>query len=66
MSLINVVILTDIRCICAQFTDILRDRGVAYHNFLKAQNDDAQKLLDLLQDVIMFLTSNITPQVTPY
>jgi hypothetical protein len=40
----------DIRCVCAQFVDILRN-PMAYQQFLKAQNNDAQKLLDLLQDV---------------
>jgi predicted Zn-dependent peptidase len=50
MSLINVVIHTDIRCICAQFADILLDPAT-YQEFLKARNDDAQKLLDVLQDV---------------
>lgn len=50
-SLINVVIHTDIRCICAQFAVILRD-PIAYQDFLKAQNEHAQKLLDVLQDVL--------------
>ncbi|KAK6996948.1 kinase-like domain-containing protein, partial [Favolaschia claudopus] len=50
MSLINVVIHTDIRCVCAQLANILRDK-IAYNDFLASQDDTAQKLLDLLQDV---------------
>ncbi|KAJ6573538.1 kinase-like domain-containing protein, partial [Mycena vulgaris] len=49
--LVNVAIHTDIRCICAQFADIFRD-PTAYREFLKARDDHAQKLLDLLQDVL--------------
>ncbi|KAF7357977.1 hypothetical protein MVEN_00844500 [Mycena venus] len=64
MSLINVVIHTDIRCICAQFADILGDRA-AYQDFLKAQKDDAQKLLDLLQDLLDYplLDSRVRPVI---
>lgn len=41
---------TDLHCICAQVADILAD-PIARQDFLKAQNDQAQQLLDLLQDV---------------
>ncbi|KAJ7765080.1 hypothetical protein DFH07DRAFT_811344 [Mycena maculata] len=63
-SLINVVIHTDIRCICAQISDILLDR-IAYREFLKAQNDNAQKLLDLLQDLLDYplLDARIRPVI---
>jgi hypothetical protein len=48
--LVNVIIHADIRCICAQIDGLLRD-PVAYQDFSKARDDDAQQLLDLLQDV---------------
>ncbi|KAF8166355.1 hypothetical protein K438DRAFT_1857495 [Mycena galopus ATCC 62051] len=64
MSLINVVIHTDIRCICAQFAGILSD-PVTYKDFLKTRNDDAQKLLDLLQDLLDYplLDSRVRPVI---
>ncbi|KAJ6594696.1 kinase-like domain-containing protein [Mycena capillaripes] len=64
MSLINVLIHTDIRCICAQFADILCDFA-AYEDFLKAESDDAQKLLDLLQDLLDYplLDGRIRPVI---
>jgi hypothetical protein len=49
-SLANVIIHADIRCICAQIAGLLRD-PVAYQDVLNARDDDAQQLLDLLQDV---------------
>ncbi|KAJ7140920.1 kinase-like domain-containing protein [Mycena epipterygia] len=63
-SLINVVIHTDIRCICAQFAVILRD-PIAYQDFLKAQNEHAQKLLDVLQDLLDYplLDAGIRPVI---
>lgn len=45
---------TDLHCICAQVADILAD-PIARQDFLKAQDDQAQQLLDLLQDVSMFI-----------
>jgi hypothetical protein len=48
--LVNVIIHADIRCICVQIDGLLRD-PVAYQDFSKARDDDAQQLLDLLQDV---------------
>ncbi|KAJ7121957.1 hypothetical protein C8R43DRAFT_48929 [Mycena crocata] len=63
-SIINVVIHTDIRCVCAQIADVLRDPG-AYRDFLKTENDDAQKLLDLLQDLLDYplLDARIRPVI---
>ncbi|KAJ7815822.1 hypothetical protein B0H13DRAFT_1663842 [Mycena leptocephala] len=49
--LVNVIIHADIRCICAQIDGLLRD-PVAHQDFLKARDDDAQQLLDLLQDLL--------------
>ncbi|KAJ6456478.1 kinase-like domain-containing protein [Mycena sanguinolenta] len=51
MSFINVAIHTDIRCICAQFIAILHD-PVAHCDFLNTRDQDAQTLLDLLQDLL--------------
>ncbi|KAJ6592919.1 hypothetical protein B0H19DRAFT_11043 [Mycena capillaripes] len=48
-SLIDDMMQTDLHCICAQVADILAD-PIARQDFLKAQNDQAQQLLDLLQD----------------
>jgi hypothetical protein len=45
---------TDLHCICAQVADILAD-PIARQDFLKARNDQAQQLLDLFQDVRMFI-----------
>ncbi|KAJ7057704.1 kinase-like domain-containing protein [Mycena amicta] len=50
-SLINVLIHTDILCVCAQMTDILKD-PVSYEDFLNTSGEDAQKLLDLIQDLL--------------
>ncbi|KAJ7636516.1 hypothetical protein FB45DRAFT_906753 [Roridomyces roridus] len=62
--LINVVIHTDIQCICAQIAVILRDRS-AYKDFVKARDDDAQKLLDLFQDLLDYqlLDASIRPVI---
>jgi hypothetical protein len=49
-SVVNVVIDMDIRGICAQIVEILRSRDM-YQGFIAARDDDAQQLLDLLQDV---------------
>jgi nitrate reductase gamma subunit len=47
---ISVLVHADILCICAQFAGILLDPNTS-KDLLKAQDDHAQKLLDLLQDV---------------
>ncbi|KAJ7714230.1 kinase-like domain-containing protein [Mycena olivaceomarginata] len=54
----------DLHCICAQVADILRD-AVAYQNFLKAQNNQAQEILDLLQDLLDYplLDTHIRPVI---
>ncbi|KAJ7633427.1 hypothetical protein DFH06DRAFT_692077 [Mycena polygramma] len=64
MSLINVAIHTDIRCICAQFADILCNSDT-HGDFLKTKTDDAQKLLDLLQDLLDYplLDGRIRPVI---
>ncbi|KAJ6465315.1 hypothetical protein C8R45DRAFT_839931 [Mycena sanguinolenta] len=49
-SLINDIIETDLHCICAQVAEILAD-PISRQDFLKARNDQAQQLLNLLQDV---------------
>ncbi|KAJ6526934.1 hypothetical protein DFH09DRAFT_164786 [Mycena vulgaris] len=63
-SLINAAVHTDILCICAQIAAVLRD-PLAYEEFLKAQNENAQKLLDLLQDLLdyPFLDAGIRPVI---
>ncbi|KAJ6526937.1 hypothetical protein DFH09DRAFT_1187168 [Mycena vulgaris] len=63
-SLINAAIHTDIRCICAQIAAVLRD-PLAYEDFLKAQDENAQKLLDLLQDLLDYplLDAGIRPVI---
>ncbi|KAJ7504616.1 kinase-like domain-containing protein [Mycena galericulata] len=63
-SLVNIVIRTDIRCLCAQIDGLLRD-PVAYQDFSKARDDDAQQLLDLLQDLLdnPLLDSPIRPVI---
>ncbi|KAJ7466906.1 kinase-like domain-containing protein [Mycena latifolia] len=55
---------TDIRCLCAQFADILLD-SAGYREFLGARNDHAQKLLDLLQDLLDYplLDARIRPVI---
>ncbi|KAF7318578.1 hypothetical protein HMN09_00368200 [Mycena chlorophos] len=50
-TLINVLIHTDILCVCAQITQVLKD-PVLYEDFLNSDGDDAQKLLDLIQDLL--------------
>ncbi|KAJ6573451.1 kinase-like domain-containing protein [Mycena vulgaris] len=61
-SLVNATVYTDIRCLCAQFADIFCDPA-AYRDFLKARDDQAQKLLDLLQDILDYplLDAHIRP-----
>jgi hypothetical protein len=49
-SVVDLVIRADIHRVCAQLDSILHD-CVAYGEFSKARGDDAQQLLDLLQDV---------------
>ncbi|KAJ7933117.1 kinase-like domain-containing protein, partial [Mycena leptocephala] len=62
--LVNVIIHADIRCICTQIDGLLRD-SVAYQDFSKARDDDAQQLLDLLQDLLDYpsLDSPIRPVI---
>ncbi|KAJ7824952.1 kinase-like domain-containing protein [Mycena olivaceomarginata] len=63
-SLVDIVIHTDIHCICDQIDGLLRD-PVTYQDFWKAQDDDAQQLLDLLQDLLDYplLDSQIRPVI---
>ncbi|KAJ7839002.1 hypothetical protein B0H14DRAFT_3869860 [Mycena olivaceomarginata] len=63
-SLINDMMQTDLHCICAQVADILAD-PIARQDFLKAQNDQAQQLLDLLQDLLDYplLDDRIRPVI---
>ncbi|KAJ7815920.1 kinase-like domain-containing protein [Mycena leptocephala] len=55
---------TDLHCVCAQVADILAD-PIARHDFLKVRNDQAQQLLDLLQDLLdyPFLDDRIRPVI---
>jgi hypothetical protein len=55
---------TDLHCICAQVVDILTD-PITRQDFLKAQNDQAQQLLDLLQDVHMFIENIYAVLILP-
>ncbi|KAJ7793004.1 kinase-like domain-containing protein, partial [Mycena leptocephala] len=59
---ISVLVHADILCICAQFAGILLDPNTS-KDLLKAQDDHAQKLLDLLQDLLDYprLDSQIRP-----
>ena len=57
--MINVLVHTDILCVCAQLADILSNR-VTYQEFLKTRNEEAQKLLDLIQDVVIFDSNLVT------
>ncbi|KAF7339002.1 hypothetical protein MVEN_01976400 [Mycena venus] len=50
-SVVNVVIHTDIRCICAQIVGVLRNPQ-AYQRLLDARDDEAQQLIDLFQDLL--------------
>jgi hypothetical protein len=59
----SVLVHADILCICAQFSGILLDPNVS-KDLLKAQVDDAQKLLDLLQDVSKCFDHGIFPSST--
>ncbi|KAJ7625897.1 hypothetical protein FB45DRAFT_1030228 [Roridomyces roridus] len=62
--LVNSVVHTDIQCLCAQIAVTLRDQS-ASREFLRARNDDAQKLLDLLQDLLDYelLDDGIRPVI---
>ncbi|KAF7343706.1 Adenylate cyclase [Mycena sanguinolenta] len=62
--LISSMIQTDLHCICAQVADILAD-PIARQDFLKAQNDQAQQLLDFLQDILDYplLDDRIRPVI---
>ncbi|KAJ7089943.1 hypothetical protein C8R44DRAFT_720329 [Mycena epipterygia] len=64
MSSINDMMQTDLHCICAQVADILAD-PIARQDFLKAQNDQAQQLLDLFQDLLDYplLDDRIRPVI---
>ncbi|KAF7337163.1 Adenylate cyclase [Mycena venus] len=63
-SLINDMMQTDLHCICAQVADILAD-PIARQDFLGAQDDQAQQLLDLLQDLLDYplLDDRIRPVI---
>ncbi|KAJ7213152.1 hypothetical protein GGX14DRAFT_446459 [Mycena pura] len=63
-SVINVLVHTDILCVCAQLADILSNR-VTYQEFLKTRNEEAQKLLDLIQDLLDYplLDDGIRPVI---
>ncbi|KAJ7798018.1 hypothetical protein B0H13DRAFT_2167962, partial [Mycena leptocephala] len=63
-SSVNDMMQTDLQCICAQVADILAD-PIARQDFLKVRNDQAQQLLDLLQDLLDYplLDDRIRPVI---
>ncbi|KAJ7698157.1 kinase-like domain-containing protein [Mycena metata] len=63
-SLVDIVIRADIHCVCTQIGGLLRD-PVAYQKFANTRDDDAQQLLDLLQDLLDYplLDSSIRPVI---
>ncbi|KAJ7057695.1 kinase-like domain-containing protein [Mycena amicta] len=62
--MINVAIHTDILCVCAQLADVLRD-AANYLYFVRTKDEDAQKLLDLIQDLLDYplLDDGIRPVI---
>ena len=48
--MVDIAICADIRNICAQINGLVRDPD-AYQDLSNAGDDDAQQLIDLLQDV---------------
>ncbi|KAJ7218646.1 kinase-like domain-containing protein [Mycena pura] len=61
-TVVDIAIRVDIRHICAHINGVVRDPG-AYQDLLNARDDDAQQLLDLLQDLLDYphLDSAIRP-----